>query len=85
MISFAKATVTTLKDGALDEDAKRRVIEGSEMDWREAISESAWPKMATVKLSAFAVIDGKRSVDQMVKYLAGDLLECSVAEIGGAA
>jgi hypothetical protein len=51
--------------------------------YRDAIAESDWGKLSTIKVSLQAVLAGKRTLDQARAFLAGDLLECSVQEIGG--
>jgi hypothetical protein len=83
LILFTKAVVQTLQDHALDDEAKRRVVEAAYVSWKTEIGQRSWPKMAAVKLSANAVIDRKRTLAQFINYMATDALECSPAEIGG--
>ncbi len=83
VIKFARVIAGTVKNGDLDKDAKVRVIEGAELDWRDVIPERHWPKMASLKLSAVkSAQEGKSS--RFISF-AADQLECTVEELGGSA
>lgn len=84
-IDFARKALKTAGDTQLDMAQRITAIDNMELDYREVISESLWPQLEGLKTPAQYVISGQRTVDKARSYIAKDLLDCSEAEIGGAA
>lgn len=82
-IDFARKALTTASDANLAENARMEAIEGYVLSYREVIPESLWQKLSGVKMPVLYVVTGQRTVEQARSYIARDLLECSVQEIGG--
>lgn len=82
-IDFARKALTTASDANLDQNARMEAIEGYVLSYREVIPESLWQKLSGVKMPVLYVVTGQRTVEQARSYIARDLLECSVQEIGG--
>lgn len=82
-IDFARKALKTASDADLDKDARKEAIEGYVLSYREVIPESLWQKLSGVKIPVLYVVSGDRSVEQARNYIARDLLECPVSEIGG--
>lgn len=83
-MDFARKGFRTLGED-LDNAGKLSAIDDMIANYRDAIPESDWSKLSTIKVSIQAVLAGKRTVDQARSFVATDLLDCSPAEIGGAA
>lgn len=83
LMDFARKATKTVADKELDDSAKLETIDDMLVNYREVIAEEHWPKLSTIKISMHAVMTGKRSVEQARKFIASDLLDCSVEEIGG--
>lgn len=82
-IDFARKALTTAADASLSEGKRTDAIEAMVADYREVIPESLWQKLSGVKIPVLYVITGQRTKTQAADYIARDLLECGVAEIGG--
>ncbi len=82
-IDFARKALTTASDTNLAENARMEAIEGYVLSYREVIPESLWQKLSGVKMPVLYVVTGQRSIEQARSYIARDLLECAVQEIGG--
>ncbi|ASY62475.1 hypothetical protein SJ05684_c10170 [Sinorhizobium sojae CCBAU 05684] len=83
LMDFARKATKTVADKELDDSAKMETIDDMLVNYRDVIAEEHWPKLSTIKISMHAVMTGKRSVEQARKFIASDLLDCSVEEIGG--
>lgn len=84
LMDFARKGFRTLGED-LDNAGKLSAIDDMIANYRDAIPESDWSKLSTIKVAIQAVLAGKRTVDQARSFVATDLLDCSPAEIGGAA
>ncbi|MGX5719880.1 recombinase RecT [Shinella zoogloeoides] len=82
LMDFARKGLRTLGED-LDNAGKLSAIDDMIANYRDAIPESDWSKLSTIKVSIQAVLAGKRTVDQARSFVATDLLDCSPAEIGG--
>lgn len=83
LIAFTCAIVGYLKNDLLTDPAKREFIQESINDWQYAIDLSAHGKMESIASAAMFVISGKRTLTQFINYVATDLLDCTVGELGG--
>ena len=83
LMDFARKASRTVEDENLSAEAKASAIETMIANYRDALPEADWPKLATIKVSMQAVLAGKRSIGQARDFIARDLLECTVSEIGG--
>jgi hypothetical protein len=86
LMDLARNAFSTLSNDELDEATKSDIIE--EMIGRykaDVIHKSQWAKMSSVTVAFKAVFAGKRSIDEARSYVAIDVLDCSTAELGGAA
>jgi hypothetical protein len=79
---FARKGLKTAGED-LPENKRIDLIENMLANYRDVVPEPLWGKLATIKVSLQAVIAKKRTVDQARKYLAMDLLDCDISEIGG--
>lgn len=84
LMDFARKGLRTAADD-LPGNKRLEAIDDMVANYREAIHEKDWGKLSTIKISLQAVIAGKRTIDQARGFIATDLLECSVEEIGGVA
>jgi hypothetical protein len=84
LMDFARKGLRTAADD-LPAEKRLEAIDDMVANYREAIPEQDWGKLSTIKISLQAVIAGKRTIDQARSFIATDLLECSVEEIGGVA
>lgn len=84
LMDFARKGLRTAADD-LPGNKRLEAIDDMVANYREAIPEWDWGKLSTIKISLQAVIAGKRTIDQARSFIATDLLECSLEEIGGAA
>lgn len=82
-IDFARKALTTAADTNLAENVRMEAIEAYVMSYREVIPEPLWQKLSGVKMPVLYVVTGQRSIEQARSYIARDLLECPVSEIGG--
>lgn len=82
LMDFARKGLRTAADD-LPGNKRLEAIDDMVANYREAIPEQDWGKLSTIKISLQAVIAGKRTIDQARGFIATDLLECSVEEIGG--
>lgn len=82
LMDFARKGLRTAADD-LPGNKRLEAIDDMVANYREAIPEQDWGKLSTIKISLQAVIAGKRTIDQARSFIATDLLECSVEEIGG--
>lgn len=64
-------------------ESRLAFLESRELDWREVINEAHWPKLESIASAARHVINSKRTPQQAFKHIAVDLLDCTVAEVGG--
>lgn len=83
LMDFARKASTTVGDKALSNEAKEKAVSDMMLNYRDVIPEADWPKLSTVVVCLKAVLTGKRTLEQSRKFIAGDLLDCSVEEIGG--
>lgn len=82
LMDFARKGLRTLGED-LDNAGKLSAIDDMIANYRDAIPEADWSKLSTIKVAIQAVLAGKRTIDQARSFVATDLLECAVAEIGG--
>lgn len=83
LMDFARKASSTVDDKALSNEAKDKAVSDMMLNYRDVVPEADWPKLSTVVVCLKAVLTGKRTLDQSRKFIAGDLLDCSVEEIGG--
>lgn len=84
LIDLSRKTLSTLNDGGLDNEQKMEAIDDMLANYREAIEEEHWSKMATVRVSALAIMNGKRTQKQFASFMA-EMLDCLPSDIGGSA
>lgn len=82
LMEFAVKALKAVKSRE-DKPAKLAFIDNMELNYREAIEDEFWPNLAALKKTAFAVIEGKRTIVQALEFLT-DALDCTVADLGGA-
>lgn len=80
-LSFATVLTKTLRNDDLDKDAKERVIEDADLNWKDVIPQPLWKKMASLKISA--IVSAKEAKAGRYIAFAADMLEVSPEEIGG--
>ncbi|ENN89117.1 Bacteriophage recombination protein [Rhizobium freirei PRF 81] len=86
LMEFALKAFTTLADRDLDAAVKSDIIEEMTASYKaDVIHKSQWAKMSSVTVAFKAVFAGKRTIDEARSYVAIDVLDCSTAELGGAA
>jgi len=83
LMDFSRKAFKTLEDKELSDETKAGAIEDMILNYREAIAEPDWSKLSTIKVCLQAVFAGKRTIEQSRQFIATDLLDCSVSEIGG--
>jgi len=83
LMDFARKAFATIEDATLSDETKAGSIEDMLANYRDAIPEKEWGKLATIKVCLQAVFAGKRTVEQSRAFIAGDLLDCTTQEIGG--
>jgi RecT family len=83
LMDFARKASKTVEDGELSDEVKASTIDDMIANYREVVSETQWGKLSTIKVSLQAVLTGKRTMEQARKFIASDLLDCTVEEIGG--
>lgn len=83
LMEFAGKMVRTLRDPDLakDNQAKLDVILKSEASFRDAIDQSFWPKLSTLRVSGETVVSGKWKIEQAIDFMA-EMLDCDVKAIG---
>jgi hypothetical protein len=64
-------------------ESRLQFLESREADWRDVIEPANWPKLESLATAARAVINSRRTPAQAFKFIAVDLLDCAVAELGG--
>lgn len=69
------------KDVSMDEKIKR--LESMNINYRDVIDEPLWGKLSTIKISAQSVATDGKDAEKRLKFIADDLLDCDVSEIGG--
>lgn len=82
-IDFARKALKTASDTNLTEAQRNEKLEEMNLQYREVIPQELWGKLSGVKLPAMFVVTGQRTKEKAASYIAVDLLDCSVAEIGG--
>lgn len=82
LIAFTAAIVGFLKRPLTEAD-KRYFIQDAISDWKYAVPEAGHAKMDSISLGSEAVIRGKRTLTQFINYVATDMLDCTVGELGG--
>lgn len=83
LIAFTAKLVGIIKNSQLPYKQQLYACEQAVADWKYAISESGHAKMDSISLGAEAVVCGKRTLPQFINYVATDLLDCTVGELGG--
>ncbi|WP_164901721.1 recombinase RecT [Neorhizobium lilium] len=83
LMDFARKASTIVEDDALTDEVKGKTIEDMLVNYRDVVPEPAWGKLSTIKVCMQAVFAGKRTIDQARTFIASDLLDCKVEEIGG--
>jgi hypothetical protein len=83
LIAFTAVIVGILKNNPLGYKQQLYQCEQTLADWKYAVPEAGHAKMDSISLGAEAVIRGKRSLTQFINYVATDLLDCTVGELGG--
>lgn len=81
-IDFARKALKTAADTELSEAQRQEKLEDMNLQYREVIPESLWGKLSGVKLPAMYVVTGQRTKEKAASYIAVDLLDCTVAELG---
>lgn len=84
-MDFARKALTTANDTQLGVAQRMESIDNMELDYRDVVPEAFWDQLGGLKTPVLYVITGQRTVDKARSYIAKDLLDCSEAEIGGAA
>lgn len=84
LMEFAVKAFATLGERDLDDATKSDIIEGMIASYKaDVIHQSQWSKLTSVTIAFKAVFAGKRTIDEARSYVALDVLDCSVAELGG--
>lgn len=83
LMDFARKASSTVDDKDLDNNAKEKSVSDMMLNYRDVVPEADWSKLSTIVICLKAVMTGKRTLEQSRKFIAGDLLDCSVEEIGG--
>ncbi len=85
LMEFALKAFTTLADRDLDDATKSDIIEEMTASYKaDVIHKSQWAKLSSVTIAFKAVFAGKRTIDEARSYVALDVLDCTLAELGGA-
>ena len=82
-IDFARKALTTATDDHLGVAQRMQAIDNMELDYRDVVPEAFWGKLEGLKIPAQYVISGDRTVDRARNYIAKDLLDCKVSDLGG--
>ena len=82
-IDFARKALTTATDAQLGVAQRVQAIDNMELDYRDVVPEAFWKKLEGLKIPAQYVISGDRTVDRARGYIAKDLLDCKVSDLGG--
>ena len=82
-IDFARKALTTATDAQLGVAQRIQAIDNMELDYRDVVPEAFWGKLEGLKIPAQYVISGDRTVDRARNYIAKDLLDCKVSDLGG--
>lgn len=82
-IDFARKALTTATDAQLGVAQRIQAIDNMELDYHDVVPEEFWGKLEGLKIPAQYVISGDRAVDRARNYIAKDLLECKVSDLGG--
>lgn len=83
LMDFARNASKIVEDTSLTDDGKTKTIEKMVLNYQDAIDQADWGKISAITVPLQAVFAGKRTMQQARKFIAGDLLDCSVEEIGG--
>jgi hypothetical protein len=84
LIECCRKLMTLAVAPDLDAPARRRVLSGIKRAWKREISAALHPKLASMFLSAEAIIDGRANRAHAIVEFA-DWLGCAPKAIGGAA
>lgn len=82
-IDFARKALTTATDTQLGVAQRMKAIDNMELDYRDVVPEAFWGKLEGLKVPAQYVISGDRTADRARNYIAKDLLDCNVSDLGG--
>ncbi len=82
-IDFARKALTTATDAQLGVAQRMQAIDNMELDYRDVVPEAFWGKLEGLKIPAQYVISGDRTVDRARNYIAKDLLDCNISDLGG--
>ncbi len=82
-IDFARKALTTATDAHLGVAQRIQAIDNMELDYRDVVPEAFWEQLGGLKIPAQYVISGDRTVDRARNYIANDLLECKLSDLGG--
>ncbi len=86
LMEFAVKAFAIMSNRDLDEATRSDIIEEMIASYKaDVIHQSQWSKLSSVTIAFKAVFAGKRTIDEARSYVALDVLDCSVAELGGAA
>ncbi len=82
-IDFARKALTTATDAQLGVAQRMQAIDNMELDYRDVVPEAFWGKLEGLKVPAQYVISGDRTADRARNYIAKDLLDCNLSDLGG--
>lgn len=83
LMDFARNASKIVEDTSLTDDGKTKTIEKMVLNYQDVIEQADWGKISAITVPLQAVFAGKRTMQQARKFIAGDLLDCDVTEIGG--
>lgn len=83
LMDFARNASKIVEDTSLTDDGKTKTIEKMVLNYQDAIDQADWGKISAITVPLQAVFAGKRTMKEARKFIAGDLLDCDVTEIGG--
>lgn len=83
LMDFARNASKIVEDTSLTDDGKTKTIEKMVLNYQDVINQADWGKISAITVPLQAVFAGKRTMQQARKFIAGDLLDCDVTEIGG--
>lgn len=82
-IDFARKALKTAGDDQLTTEQRTNAIDDMVLNYRDVIPESLWSKLSGVHMPIQYVLVGKRTIDQARSYIAKDLLDCNLSDLGG--
>lgn len=82
-IDFARKALKTAGDDQLTTEQRTNAIDDMVLNYRDVIPESLWSKLSGVHMPIQYVLVGKRTIEQARGYIAKDLLDCNLSDLGG--